>query len=111
MPAPVSSLSFQPGTDVFATGGGSGGFVKLWDAKTLTQIGSALPGSPGLWANGVFTPDGSHIVTIYEDGRGAVWPVTLPAWKRKACAVAGRNFSPGEWQRFVGSRSYSKVCS
>jgi WD40 repeat protein len=109
-PAPVSSLSFQPGTDVFATGGGSGGFVKLWDAKTLAQIGSAFPGSPGKWANAVFTPDGSHLVTIYDDGHGAVWPVTTAAWKARACRVAGRNFTPEEWHRFVGGRSYSTVC-
>jgi WD40 repeat protein/class 3 adenylate cyclase len=110
-PAPVSSLAFQPKTDLFATGGGSGGFVKLWDAKTLTQLGSALPGSPGRWANAEFTPDGTHLVTIYDDGRGAVWPVTLAAWTRRACSVAHRNFTQDEWRRFVGSRSYSKVCS
>jgi WD40 repeat protein/class 3 adenylate cyclase len=109
-PAPVSSLAFQPRTDLFATGGGSGGFVKLWDGKTLTQLGSALPGSPGQWANAEFTPDGSHLVTIYSDGRGAVWPVTLAAWTNRACSVAHRNFSPDEWRRFVGSRSYSAVC-
>lgn len=110
-PAPVASLAFEPGTDIFATGGGSGGFVNLWDAKTLTPIGSAFPGSPGKWANEAFTPDGLHLVTIYDDGRGAVWPVTLAAWKAQACKVAGRNFTPEEWSRFVGSRSYSKVCS
>ena len=38
-------------------------------AKTLAQIGSAFPGSPGRWANAQFTPDGSHLVTIYDDGR------------------------------------------
>jgi WD40 repeat protein len=111
MPAPVASLAFQPGTDVFATGGGSGGFVKLWDAKTQTQIGSAFPGSPGKWANAAFTPDGSHLVTIYDDGRGAVWPVTLAAWKQQACHVAGRNFTREEWSRFVPHRTYTRVCS
>ncbi len=110
MPAPVSSLAFQPRTDLFATGGGSGGFVKLWDAKTLQQIGTALPGSPGHWANGVFTPDGSRLVTIYDDGRGAVWPITPAAWAARACQVAGRNFTREEWSRFVGGRSYSRVC-
>jgi len=109
MPAPVSSLAFQPGADVFATGGGSGGFVKLWDAKTLTQVGSALPGSPGRWANAEFTPDGSRLVTIYDDGHGAVWPATPAAWRARACQVAGRNFTREEWQRFVGGR-YSRVC-
>jgi WD40 repeat protein len=109
-PAPVSSLAFQPGTDVFATGGGSGGFVKLWDAKTLTQIGSAFPGSPGKWANALFTPDGSRLVTIYDDGRGAVWPVSLEAWKARACQVAGRNFTRVEWSRFVPQHAYARVC-
>jgi WD40 repeat protein/class 3 adenylate cyclase len=110
MPAPVSSLAFQPGTDVFAAGGGSGGFVKLWDANTQTEIGSALPGSPGEWASSEFTPDGSKLVTIYTGGRGAVWPVRPTEWTAQACKVAGRNFSPEEWRRFVGGRSYSEVC-
>jgi WD40 repeat protein len=109
MPAPVASLEFQPRSDVFAVGGGSGGNVKLWDAKTQTQIGTALPGSPGQYANAVYTPDGSRLVTIYADGRGSVWPVTLAAWKAHACSVAGRNFTPAEWHRFVGGR-YSTVC-
>lgn len=110
LPAPVASIAFQPHTDIFASGGGSGGFVKLWDAQTLQQIGSALPGSPGRWANSAFTPDGSHLVTIYDDGRGAVWPVTVAAWAERACQVAGRNFTQEEWSRFVGGRSYSRVC-
>jgi len=109
-PAPVSSIAFEPGTDTFATGGGSGGFVKLWDAKTLSQIGSALPGSPGRWANAVFTPDGSQLVTIYDDGKGAVWPVSVAAWKAHACSVAGRNLTREEWSRFVTGRSYARVC-
>jgi WD40 repeat protein len=109
-PAPVSSLAFQPHTNLFATGGGSGGFVKLWDAQSLTQLGSALPGSPGRWANAEFTPDGTHLVTLYDDGRGAVWPVTIGAWTQRACSVAHRNFSLEEWRRFLGNRSYSRVC-
>jgi DNA-binding SARP family transcriptional activator/WD40 repeat protein len=110
MPAPVSSLAFEPRSYVFATGGGSGGFVKLWDARTLEQIGSALPGSLGRWANAVFTPDGTRLVTIYDDGHGAVWPVTLAAWKAQVCRVAGRNLTRGEWSRFVPGRPYAKIC-
>jgi len=109
-PAPVSSIAFEPRTDIFATGGGSGGFVKLWDAETLQQIGSAFPGSPGRWASVAFTPDGSRLVTIYDDGRGAVWPVSLAAWKAHACQVAGRNLTREEWSRFVTGRPYAKVC-
>jgi WD40 repeat protein len=110
-PAPVASISFDPTGARFATGGGSGGFVKLWDTQTLQQLGSAFPGSPGKWANGQFTRDGSKLVTLYEDGRGTVWPATVADWKDHACRVAGRNFTREEWSRLVTGRGYSRVCS
>ena len=110
MPAPVVSISFNPSGDEFATGGGSGGFVKLWDTETLQQLGSALPGSPGKWANAQFTGDGSKLVTLYQDGRGAVWPATSRAWEEHACRVAGRSFTREEWSRFVTGRPYAKTC-
>jgi WD40 repeat protein len=110
MPAPVSSISFNPTGSEFATGGGSGGFVKLWDTKTLQQLGATFPGEPGQWANGQFTPDGSRLVTLYQYGRGTVWPATVRAWEDHACRVAGRNLTREEWQRFVTERAYSKTC-
>jgi hypothetical protein len=30
--------------------------------------------------------------------------------RAQACKVGGRNFTPEEWSRFVGGRSYSEVC-
>ena len=93
MPAPVSSISFDPSGRELATGGGSGGFVKLWDTGTMQEIGSQFPEVAGPWANAAFRPDGSKFVTIYEDGHGAVWPMSPAAWASHACAVAGRNLS------------------
>jgi WD40 repeat protein/class 3 adenylate cyclase len=110
MPSPVSTISFDPSGSEFATAGGSDGFVKLWDTRTLQQLGSTFPGDPGKWASAAFTPDGSELVTLYETGRGTVWPATVGAWEEHACAVAGRNFTREEWRRFVTGRSYSTVC-
>jgi WD40 repeat protein len=110
LPAPVASMAFTKNGEVLATGGGSGGFVKLWDATTMQEIGSPLPGSPGKWANLRFFDGGRKLLTLYDDGRGAVWPMALAAWEAHACRVAGRNFTPEEWRRLVGSRSYSTVC-
>jgi class 3 adenylate cyclase/WD40 repeat protein len=110
LPAPVASISFGPHGDEFATGGGSGGFVKLWDTRTLQQVGTALPGSAGKWANALFTRGGSELLTLYDDGRGALWPMTIGAWKAQACRVAGRNLTREEWSRFVTGRGYSTVC-
>jgi hypothetical protein len=94
----------------FATAGGAGGFVKLWDTHTLQQLGSAFPGSPGMWANAIFTPDGSKLVTVYQDGRGAVWPASIRAWEVHACRVAGRNLTHGRMVSVRRHRSYETAC-
>ena len=111
VPAPVGSISFDASGAELATGGGSDGFVKLWETATLQQLGSTFPGSPGRWANALFTPDGAKLVTLYEDGRGAVWPATPRAWEEHACSVAGRDFTREEWSRYVSGRSYERTCS
>jgi WD40 repeat protein/class 3 adenylate cyclase len=110
-PAPVATISFDPSGEVFATGGGSDGLVKLWDTSTLQQLGSNFPGEPGRWASAAFTPDGTRLLVMYGNGRGALWPVTLEAWKDQACTVAGRSFTREEWARYVTGRSYATVCA
>jgi WD40 repeat protein len=109
--APVASIAFNPRTgDTFATAGGSDGLAKLWTTATRQQFGATFPGDPGHWGNAQFTPDGSKLVVVYDDGNGFVWPTSVVAWEKHACAVAGRNFTHEEWRRFVGSRSYARVC-
>ena len=109
--APVASIAVAPSGTTFATAGGSDGLAKLWTTATVQQFGSTFPGDPGQWGDAQYTPDGSHLIVIYQDGKGFVWPTSLDAWEKHACAVAGRDFTQEEWHRFVGSRSYSKVCS
>jgi WD40 repeat protein/class 3 adenylate cyclase len=109
--APVASISFDPTGTIFATAGGSDGLAKLWDTKTGQQVGSTFPGDPGQWGNAEFTPNGSNLVVMYADGTGFVWPTSVKAWEQHACSVAGRSFTLEEWHRFVGGRSYSRVCS
>ena len=107
----MASISFDPtGGAIFATAGGSDGLAKLWDTKTGQQFGATFPGDPGQWGNAQFTPDGSKLVVVYDDGTGFVWPASAAAWEQHACAVAGRNFTHEEWRRFVGGRTYSRVC-
>ena len=77
---------------------------------TQQQFGATLPGDPGQSGNARYTPDGSKLIVVYRDGKGFVWPVSLRAWEDHACAVAGRNFTREEWSRFVGGRSYTRVC-
>ena len=109
--APVSTIAFDPAGDTFATTGGSDGLAKLWMTKTQQQFGAAFPGDPGQWGDAQYTPDGSKLIVVYQDGTGFVWPVSLHAWEDHACAVAGRSLTREEWSRFIGGRHYSAVCN
>jgi DNA-binding SARP family transcriptional activator/WD40 repeat protein len=108
--APVASISFDPGGDTFATTGGSDGLAKLWRTSTLQQYGATFPGDPGTWGTARYTPDGTRLVVVYEDGTGNVWPTSLATWEQHACLVAGRSFTKEEWRRFVGGRPYQATC-
>jgi WD40 repeat protein len=107
-PFPVASIAFSPDGTRFATTGGAG--VSIWETATQQQLGANFPGGDGLFGNLAFTPDGRYLLSVFTDGTGYRWPVTLAAWENQACSVAHRNFTSEEWQRFVSGRSYSRVC-
>ena len=110
-PSPVASIAFSPDGRFFATSGGSSGGARIWITATLQQLGADFPGGDGQWGNVAYTPDGRYLLAVYSDGTAYRWPISLPALEGHACAVAGRNFTLEEWRRFVGGRSYSRVCS
>jgi WD40 repeat protein len=106
----VSSIAFHQHVPFFATTGGSDGLAKLWSTSTLRQFGSSFPREQGSWGNAEFTPDGSRLVVIWDDGHGDVWPTNVRAWEQHACLIAGRQLAREEWARFVGGRAYAPAC-
>jgi WD40 repeat protein/DNA-binding SARP family transcriptional activator len=107
--APISSIAFGPNGATFATTGGSDGIARLWTTASLQQFGSNLPGAPNFWGHAEYTPDGSHLVVVWEDGTGSIWPTSTEALEAHACAVAGRNFTGAEWRKLVGG-AYRTTC-
>jgi WD40 repeat protein/class 3 adenylate cyclase len=109
--APVASIAFSADGKTFATSGGSSGGTRIWVTATQQQLGADFPGGQGQWGSVAYTADSRYLITVFGDGTAYRWPVSPNAWENQACAVAGRNFTPEEWRRFVGARSYSRVCS
>lgn len=107
--APVASISFERSGEQFPTAGGDG-LAKIWTTNTQQQFGATFPGDPGQWGNAQYTPDGSKLIVVYQEGKAFVSPVSLKFWRDHACAVAGRNFTREEWSRCVSGHSYSTVC-
>ena len=110
-PSPVSSIAFNRHIPFFATTGGSDGLAKLWSTSTLRQFGSSFAREQGAWGSAAFTPDGSKLVVVWDNGHGDVWPTNVRAWERHACFVAGRQLTREEWSRFVGRRAYKPACA
>jgi WD40 repeat protein len=110
--APVAGLAFAPNGKTFATAGEQDGLAKLWTTKGQQQYGSSFSSQLNDWGNVVYTPDGSKLVVVLREHDGGVlWPTSVEAWERHACAVAGRNLTREEWSRFVTGRSYAKTCA
>jgi WD40 repeat protein len=109
-PSPVSSISLDPASNRFAATGGTSGGLTIWDATSLQQFGASFPGGLGQWGNAQYTPNGAQVVTVFTDGSGTVWPVTVASLMAHACAVAGRNLTQEEWQRFVPNSGYQRTC-
>jgi len=57
-----------------------------------------------------FTPDGSRLFAVYDNGRASRWEVDPAAWRRQACLVAGGDLSPEQWARIVPEQDYISVC-
>jgi WD40 repeat protein/DNA-binding SARP family transcriptional activator len=94
-----------------AVGADAAGNVLLWDVATRSTIGDPFPGPvPGRNAAALFTPDGHRVVVVSDTGAGWVWDVDQTDWLERACAVAGRNFTPQEWQKFLPDRPYHATC-
>jgi WD40 repeat protein len=87
------------------------GDVLLWDVTTGTVIAGRLPGPSSQEAvAAAFTTDGHNVVVVSDTGTGWVWDVDPSDWLARACQVAGRSFTPQEWQQFLPDRPYHATC-
>jgi len=57
-----------------------------------------------------FIRDGRHLLAQYFDGQTFEWDVNPASWRDRACAVAGRNLTREEWDKFLPNRAYRRTC-
>ena len=91
----VASISFDPSGARFATTGRQDGAVRLWFTRTLQQEGSELNTRVGATSAAAFTPNGARLVAVDDAGYGVIWPTSLAAWERHACAIARSQYDAG----------------
>jgi hypothetical protein len=89
----------------------SDGTARLWDVPSGRPIGAALPGVVDRYVAAAFVERGTHLVTLYDNGRGYRWDVRPQSWARRACDVAGRTLTRAEWQTALPERGYAPACA
>jgi WD40 repeat protein len=110
---PITGTAFDPSGSFLATTSAFGG-TRLFDAATGLGYGdellaSARPSSvtssielpPFLGLRNAFSPDGKLLAVAGIEGRAMLWDVDPAKWRRRACAIVGRNLSREEWDVYL----------
>lgn len=85
------------------------GEIRLVDVHTWRAFDATLGHQRDLVFALAFSPDAERLASAAE-GDVVVWDVSLESWRERACAMARRNLTPEEWDRYLGDRPYVTTC-
>ncbi|MBB4710203.1 WD40 repeat protein [Streptomyces luteogriseus] len=110
----VGSVAVSPDGQTLATTGDDR-TVRLWDIETRQQL-ALYTGHTGGVQSAIFAPDGDALATTSSaDGTVRLWDTDtfndLATLTHKACTIAGRSLTKGEWRRYVPNGvAYHRIC-
>jgi WD40 repeat protein len=86
--------------------------VSMYDVERDIVRSRALPASndPGDGATFLMPDPRDEVIVMNEGGPGHRYPVDPARWLARACAVAGRDLTHAEWERYMPDEPYRPVC-
>jgi WD40 repeat protein len=108
----IGSMEFGARGSILAVGGEDGS-VRLLDVATHQQIGPAIVSAADDFgpAGVAFAPGGRVLATGGNDGKVRLWDVAFPAnLEHAVCAIAGTALTRTQWDTYIKSEPYRKVC-
>jgi WD40 repeat protein len=90
------------------------GALRLWRLSDGRAIGPPLRGH-GNPALGIAWPTAERLITsgysLTQWGNLISWEVSPDGWVERACAIAGRDLTQDEWQRYLPGEEYRRTCA
>ena len=84
--------------------------ISLWDGHTGSYVASLpLPANAGS-VSIAYREDSSGLVIATSSGGTWTADTRTSTWVDRACTIAGRNLTRGEWGQFFPSRPYHATC-
>jgi WD40 repeat protein len=121
---PITGTAFDSTGSFLATTTVAGA-TRLWDSHTGVGYGDELVASPRpnsatssiefpqfLGLRNAFSPDGKVLAVAGVETDAMLWDVDPEVWRRRACAIAGRNLKREEWKLYLPPGTpYRETCS
>jgi WD40 repeat protein len=110
--AVIGSIAWSPDGHTIAIADWQG-TLRLYDVASGLELGSPyLLSTPPVqhYPYVTFTSSGSAVVVSDDAGKTWIFPATVTAWERRACAVADREFTRAEWRQDLPGAPYRQVC-
>ncbi len=105
--ASIAGMSFSPdGRQLVVSSTDES--TTLWNLRSRKPVGESFPSRPLVITTADFERDGRLLIDYLADA--AQWPMSVGAWERFACRVAGRNLTQAEWHDILPNRPYMRVC-